>query len=52
MSDPVAVLFDLDGVLIDSYEAWFRLVSRARVHFGFPEIDREMYIRKDEMSLA
>ena len=43
MSGPVAVLFDLDGVLIDSYEAWFRLVNRARDAFGFETVTRERF---------
>lgn len=33
---PQAVLFDMDGVLIDSYGAWRRVVDETRVHFGFP----------------
>lgn len=41
----VAVLFDLDGVLIDSYEAWFRLVNRARVAFGLDVVDRARFDR-------
>lgn len=35
-----AVLFDLDGVLIDSREAWFRLLNDATAHFGHPGIER------------
>jgi phosphoglycolate phosphatase len=38
-----AVLFDLDGVLVDSYEAWFRAVNAAARHFHQPEIDRERF---------
>lgn len=34
-----AILFDLDGVLIDSYHAWFDLVNAARRAFGRPPID-------------
>jgi HAD superfamily hydrolase (TIGR01509 family) len=40
---PLAVLFDLDGVLIDSYDAWFRLVNRTRRAFEFPEITLETF---------
>jgi HAD superfamily hydrolase (TIGR01509 family) len=35
------VLFDLDGVLVDSYEAWFAVVNAAARHFGAPEISRD-----------
>lgn len=38
-----AVLFDLDGVLIDSYEAWFRVVNEAARHFRKPDVDRERF---------
>jgi len=40
-----AVLFDLDGVLIDSYPGWFRLFNDALNHFGFEQIT-EMTFRK------
>jgi phosphoglycolate phosphatase/AHBA synthesis associated protein len=36
-----AVLFDLDGVLVDSFEVWWAVVNDARVRFGFPPITRE-----------
>jgi len=38
-----AVLFDLDGVLIDSYEAWFRVVNAAARHFRKPDVARERF---------
>ena len=38
-----AVLFDLDGVLVDSYEAWFKVVSAAARHFCKPDIAREHF---------
>jgi phosphoglycolate phosphatase/AHBA synthesis associated protein len=38
-----AVLFDLDGVLIDSYEAWFHVVNAAARGFGCPEVSRERF---------
>jgi HAD superfamily hydrolase (TIGR01509 family) len=38
-----AVLFDLDGVLIDSFEAWFRLTNRTRRHLGFPDLERDFF---------
>lgn len=33
-----AVLFDLDGVLIDSYRVWFHLLNAAAAQFGYPAI--------------
>ena len=42
---PRAVLFDLDGVLIDSYDAWLRLVQRARRNFGFEEVSLETFTK-------
>jgi HAD superfamily hydrolase (TIGR01509 family) len=38
-----AVLFDLDGVLIDSREAWFRVVNAAARHFRKPDVDRDRF---------
>jgi HAD superfamily hydrolase (TIGR01509 family) len=38
-----AVLFDMDGVLIDSYEAWFFLMNDAARHFGYPTLSREKF---------
>jgi phosphoglycolate phosphatase/AHBA synthesis associated protein len=39
-----AVLFDLDGVLIDSFEAWFHVVNAAAREFGSPPVDRERFL--------
>ncbi len=33
-----AVLFDLDGVLVDSYEAWFLAYNQTLKHFGFKPV--------------
>jgi len=38
-----AVLFDLDGVLIHSYDAWFRLFNDALEHFGYPRISESVF---------
>jgi HAD superfamily hydrolase (TIGR01509 family) len=38
-----AVLFDLDGVLINSYHAWFHLFNDALGHFGFPMITEAVF---------
>lgn len=36
----IAVLFDMDGVLMDSFEAWASLVDAAARHFGHPSVTR------------
>jgi HAD superfamily hydrolase (TIGR01509 family) len=38
-----AVLFDLDGVLVDTYEAWLGLVQATARHFGAPAVTREAF---------
>jgi HAD superfamily hydrolase (TIGR01509 family) len=38
-----AVLFDLDGVLVDSYDTWFHLMNAAATEFGNPAISREAF---------
>lgn len=38
-----AVIFDMDGVFFDSYEAWFKVFNRARKRFGFEEITRQEF---------
>lgn len=38
-----AVLFDMDGVLLDSFEAWLATVQDACRHFGAPVVDRETF---------
>ena len=38
-----AVLFDMDGVLIDSYEAWYELVRHGRAVLGGPGVTRESF---------
>jgi phosphoglycolate phosphatase len=40
-----AVLFDLDGVLFDSYRAWFHVVNDAAKALGAPPIDAEKFRR-------
>lgn len=42
-SELEAVLFDLDGVLIDSYRVWFRLLNAAAEELGYPSISRELF---------
>jgi HAD superfamily hydrolase (TIGR01509 family) len=38
-----AVLFDLDGVLVESYEVWFHLVNAAARDLAYPAITRETF---------
>jgi phosphoglycolate phosphatase len=38
-----AVLFDMDGVLLESNEAWFRVMNAAARHFRKPDIERERF---------
>jgi len=38
-----AVLFDLDGVLIDSYPGWYLLFNNALKHFGFKQISEPTF---------
>jgi HAD superfamily hydrolase (TIGR01509 family) len=38
-----AVLFDLDGVLIDSFEVWFQLLGAIAEEFAYPPISRETF---------
>jgi HAD superfamily hydrolase (TIGR01509 family) len=40
-----AILFDLDGVLVDSYLAWFALFNQTLNHFGFPGITEAVFRR-------
>jgi HAD superfamily hydrolase (TIGR01509 family) len=38
-----AVLWDLDGVLIDSYEVWFHLLNETARAFGAAPVSREVF---------
>lgn len=38
-----AILFDLDGVLVDSYEVWFYLLNAVAERNQYPPITREQY---------
>lgn len=40
-----AVLFDLDGVLVDSYDAWFHQFQDVLRHFGFDPISEKVFRR-------
>ena len=41
-----AVLFDLDGVLVDSKKAWFRVINDACRHFGFKHVQKEQFEKR------
>ena len=47
-----AVLFDMDGVLVDSYEQWFRLMNAAASAFDAPQIERSFFERIFGQGLA
>ena len=38
-----AILWDLDGVLVDSYEVWFHLLNAVATKHRYAPITREMY---------
>jgi len=40
-----AVLFDMDGVLVDSFDGWLDLINLAAIHFGCPPISRDEFLR-------
>ncbi len=43
MPEVRAVLFDLDGVLVESCEAWFQLLNLATRHFCTPDVGRARF---------
>ena len=40
---PKAILFDLDGVLVDTYEVWFYLLNDVARRHGYSPVLREVY---------
>ncbi len=38
-----AVLFDLDGVLVDSYQVWFHLMNATAKDLGYPSISKDRF---------
>ena len=40
-----AILFDMDGVLVDSFDGWVNLVNAAAEHFGRPPISRDEFLK-------
>ena len=43
MSVTRAVLFDMDGVLVNSFEAWWQLMNFTARYFGCPPVERERF---------
>lgn len=41
-----AIIFDLDGVIIDSLDAWFNVFNKTRQHYNFPKISKKEFIDK------
>jgi len=41
-----AILFDMDGVLVDSIESWFRLFNKALKHFGRDEFTWKKFLER------
>ena len=40
---PKAVLFDMDGVLLDSFDAWLSVVNATAAHFGYPPVVEQAF---------
>ena len=40
---PSAILFDLDGVLVDSYDVWLHLLNHVARVLDYPEVANEVY---------
>jgi len=41
---PKAVVFDMDGVVVDSTRAWCITFNQALSHFGFPEVSEDKFV--------
>lgn len=40
-----AILFDLDGVLVDTYKVWYKLFNQTLKHFGYKPINLKTFAR-------
>lgn len=38
-----AILFDMDGVLVDSFEAWLKLMNATAQYFDCPPVERDQF---------
>lgn len=43
MRNAAAILFDLDGVLVDTYEVWFHLLAALARELGYPDVTRAAF---------
>ena len=43
---PESILFDLDGVLVDSLDSWWKSLNAALQKFNYKEVTREEFIEK------
>lgn len=41
-----AILFDLDGVIIDSFNAWFKIFNKTRKHYKLTEVSEQEFEKK------
>ena len=41
-----AILFDLDGVLVNSIDAWFNVFNDTRKHFGLKPVSNNKFVRE------
>jgi len=40
-----AILFDMDGVLVDSFDGWLDLINAAAIHFNRSAISRDEFLK-------
>ena len=43
---PDAILFDMDGVLIDSLDSWYSALNESLVYYNHKPISRDLFIKK------
>ncbi|MCK5636548.1 MAG: HAD family hydrolase, partial [Thermoplasmatales archaeon] len=43
---PEAILFDMDGVLVDSLDSWWASLNESLTKYGQAEITRDEFINK------
>jgi len=41
-----AILFDFDGVIVDSFEAWFKVFNKIRKEYNLKEIKKDYFLKK------